>query len=211
MKKIHSTTQDFTDIVSIDKDMVLFKNGNVCAVLEISPVNFYLLTEEEQEARIYAYMSLLNSLSFYIQILIVSKRIDLSFYLKLIDQKISAEKSPRILEHLKHYKDFIGQLVKGEDLLDKKIYIVIPYSELERGATSQTKTLVTKNPETTALRKANEIIVDKKNQIMTQIQRAGLSSRQLRTEELVKLFYEAFNEESVDIEFQEMDIKNIVI
>lgn len=211
MHKIHSTTQDFIDIVSIDNDMVLFKDGNVCTVLEVYPVNFYLLTEEEQEARIYAYMSLLNSLSFYIQVLIVSKRIDISFYLKIIDQKISAERNPQILKHLKNYKDFIAQLVKGEDLLDKKIYIVVTFSELELGATSQTRSLVTKGTESGILKKANEVIVDKKNQIMTQIQRAGLTCRQLRTEELVKLFYEQFNGESVDMEFQEMDIKNIVI
>ena len=70
--KIHSTTQDFTDILDIVEDIVLFKGKNACCVLEVSSVNFFLLSADEQNAIIYVYMSLINSLSFAIQILIVS-------------------------------------------------------------------------------------------------------------------------------------------
>ena len=134
--KIHSTTQDFTDILDIVEDIVLFKGKNACCVLEVSSVNFFLLSADEQNARIYGYMSLINSLSFAIQILIVSKRIDMGNYLKLLDQKIDNLQNPKMKEHLAMYRQFIDELVKNEGLLDKKIYIVVPYSYLESSMTA---------------------------------------------------------------------------
>src|SRR3989344_5429732 len=99
-KKIHSTTQDFTEIVDISDDVVFFKGGNTCMVAEVSSVNFFLLSNDEQNARLYGYMSLLNSLSSYIQILIVSRRVDMGKYQKLLDDKISSVKNPKIAEQL---------------------------------------------------------------------------------------------------------------
>lgn len=132
-KKIHSTTQDFTEIVDISDDVVFLKGGNACMVAEASSVNFFLLSSDEQNARLYGYMSLLNSLSSVLQILIVSRRIDLGSYLKLIEDKITNIKNPKIAEQLSLYKDFIKDLIKGEGLLDKKIYIVVPFTQLELG------------------------------------------------------------------------------
>src|SRR3990167_898355 len=110
--KIHSTTQDFIEIVDISDDIVFFKSGYACMVIEVSSVNFFLLSADEQNARIYGYMSMLNSLSFPIQIMIVSKRIDLAAYLGLLDQKITSVANPRIKEHLQLYKEFIQELIK---------------------------------------------------------------------------------------------------
>lgn len=210
-QKIHSTTQDFTEIIDLKDNIVFFKGGNACAVLEVSSINFYLLSTDEQNARMYAYVSLLNSLSFYIQILIISKKIDLSAYLKMLDEKVANEKNPKILEYLKHYQNFIHDLVKGEELLDKKIYIVVPFSQLELGAIAGAQKTLSKEEKNISEQKMKEVIVTKKNQILTQIQRLGLQARQLETDELVKLFYEIFNEDIINFDFQERDVKNIIL
>ena len=39
--KIHSTTQDFTEIVDIIDDVVLFKGKNAASILEVGSVNFF--------------------------------------------------------------------------------------------------------------------------------------------------------------------------
>ena len=52
-KRIHSTTQDFTEIVDISDDIVFLKGGNACMIAETSSVNFFLLSQDEQNARIY--------------------------------------------------------------------------------------------------------------------------------------------------------------
>lgn len=205
--KIHSTTQDFTEVVDIVDDIVLLKGKNACSVLDVSSVNFFLLSQDEQNARIYGYMSLLNSLSFQFQILIISKRIDLSAYLKLLEQRIGSVQNARVSEHLTYYRDFIQTLVKGEQLLDKKIYIVIPFSPLELGPVAGTST---KNKEN-FVTQVRAVIDTKRGNLMTQIERVGLMSRILRGEELAELFYEVFNQEQVNLDFDSGDIKNVIL
>ena len=69
-KKIFSTTQEHLDIADIKDDVVILKNGSAVAVLETTAINFDLLSIREQDAAIAAFSSLLNSLSFPIQITI---------------------------------------------------------------------------------------------------------------------------------------------
>ncbi len=207
-KKVHSTTQDFTEIVDISDDIVFLRGGNACMVAEVSSVNFFLLSQDEQNARIYGYMSLLNSLSSFIQILIVSRRVDLGNYIKLIDDKIETTSNAKIGEQLVLYRDFVRDLVKGEGLLDKKIYVVIPFSQLELGVANATGTGSKKVP---LNERVKSTLISKRNNVINQIERMGLTSRPLSTDELIKLYYELFNQEFVTLDFNSQDIKNVII
>ncbi len=214
--KIHSTTQDFTDILDIVEDIVLFKGKNACCVLEVSSVNFFLLSADEQNARIYGYMSLINSLSFAIQILIVSKRIDMGNYLKLLDQKIDNLQNPKMKEHLAMYRQFIDELVKNEGLLDKKIYIVVPYSYLESsvtamGGTPQGQKTRQQSAGGPFAEQAKNALISKRAVVQAQVERMGLAARPLAHEELIKLYYELFNNDSITVDFDSQDIKNVIV
>lgn len=203
--KIHSTTQGFTEVQDI-KDGVLFLKGNTAAViLEVSSVNFYLLSTDEQNARVYGFMSFLNSLSFAIQIFVVSKKVDMTDYLAMLDTKIQSATNPRFSEHLVMYKQFIQELVKGEDLLDKKIYVVIPFSSLEMGAVG------TNNKKLTLQDRMRDGLMSKQNSIIGQIQRMGLTARPLESSEVAKILYELYNQETVSLDFQSGDVKNIIL
>lgn len=209
-KDIKSTTQNFTEIVDIVDDVVLLKNKRACMLIDVSSVNFFLLSADEQNARVYGYMSLINSLSFAIQILIVSKKIDMKGYVDNLDKKISTTQQPQIKEHLMYYKEFIQELVKGEGLLDKKIYIVIPYSYLEGGAATSSQ------PGKAATRlsfgdQAKAALLSKASVVMAQIERMGLAPRKLSHEELIKVFYELLNDDIINLNFDSKDIKNVII
>lgn len=202
MAKIKSSTQDFIEITDIVDDVIHLKNRTACSLLEVSSVNFFLLSQDEQNARIYGYMSLINSLSFAIQIVIVSKKIDMTAYISSLDHKITITQNPRISEHLTMYRDFIQELVKGEGLLDKKTYVVIPFSSLELGPSTGKKDYNAKVAETIASKRTN---------IATQIERIGLSSRVLKAEELARVFFELFNQSSLNVDFTNSDVKNIIL
>src|SRR3989344_5409680 len=103
MSKIKSSTQSFIEIENIKDDVVFLKGRSACSVLEVSSVNFFLLSQDEQNARIYGYMSLLNSLTFALQVVVVSKKIDLSAYISSLEHKISTTTNTRVSEHLKLY------------------------------------------------------------------------------------------------------------
>ena len=208
--KIHSTTQDFTEIVDISDDIVFFKGGYTNMVMEVSSVNFYLLSQDEQNARIYGYMSLLNSLSSAIQILIVSRRIDLGNYIKLIEEKLGNVLNQKIKEQLTLYRDFIKDIIKGEGLLDKKIYVVIPFSQLELGLIPAAQTQ-NDHKNLTLNERIKSGLLSKRNNIATQIERMGLVARPLATNELIKLYYELYNQEFITLDFNSNDIKNVIL
>jgi len=57
-----ASTQEHLDIESIREDLVILKDGTFSLVLQTTAVNFDLLSEPEQDAKIMAFGQLLNSL-----------------------------------------------------------------------------------------------------------------------------------------------------
>src|SRR3972149_7417374 len=112
---IRSSTQRFTEIETIDHDIILFSDGSCSMVIGATAVNFGLLSEKEQDAIIYAYAGLLNSLSFPIQILIQTKHKDISAYLKLLEEQEGRQRNPKLTQSIHGYRLFIASMVKGKD------------------------------------------------------------------------------------------------
>lgn len=203
--KIQSTTQGFTEVQDIKDGILYLKGNNASCILEVSSVNFYLLSTDEQNARVYGFMSFLNSLSFAIQIFVISKKVDMTDYLAMLNKKIQDATNPKFTEHLVMYQQFIQELVKGEDLLNKKIYVVIPFSSLELGAIGTT------NKKQTLQERMRDGLISKQNSIIGQIQRMGLSARVLESSEVAKVLYELYNQETVSLDFQSGDVKNLIM
>ena len=80
------STKQHLDIAEIRDNIVVLKDGTVRAVLFCSSVNFALKSEEEQQALISAYVSLLNSLEYPLQIVIQSRKLSIDTYLKNLEE-----------------------------------------------------------------------------------------------------------------------------
>lgn len=194
---IRDSTQKFTEIVDIDHDLVLFRDGSAALVIATTAVNFGLLSEKEQDAIIYSYAGLLNSLSFPIQILIQTKHKDISAYLKLLEDQESRQTNPKLTHSIHGYRLFVASMVKEKDVLDKKFYIVIPFSSIELGVSSS----ILFSPKKSGLpyeksyifEKAQMVLAPKKDQIVRLLARVGLKATQLSSDALVKLFFSMYN------------------
>lgn len=198
-QKIRSSTQKFTEIIDIIDNIVISSSGNASLIIGVTSINFALLSKEEQDAKVFAYASLLNSLSFPLQIFIRSKRIDISSYLKLLDQEIKRTQNQILESRIRLYRDFIQELVKVNTVLDKKFYIVISYSYLEAGIMSVKGTLKKDSFQKNAFAEAAKTGLDlKAKSIHSQLKGLGLLAKTLEKEELTKLFYEIYNEGVVE-------------
>lgn len=199
---IRATTQEQLPIEDIKENLVILKDGSAAMVLSVSSVNFDLLSEREQEATIYAYGALLNSLTFPIQLLILSKKKDISSYLDLLEkQEAQKAGSPLLKNLINSYRKFVAEMVKKNNVLDKKFYVVIPFSALELGVTSSLTSLIKPGralpfPKEHILQKALVSLVPKKDHLIKLFARLGLTAKQLESKELVKLFYEIYNGQS---------------
>ena len=209
--KTQSTTQDHLDILDIQGDLILLKNGNAALVLETTSVNFDLLSEREQDSMISAYASMLNSLSFPIQLVVRSRKLDLSNYLVWIDEqaRTTTAANPYLKEKISSYKDFIVSLVQKGEVLDKRFYVVIPHFEgvsISISRPSFLDFLMGRKPKAPRINKA--AILDraktdldpKRDHLVKQLDRLGIKAKQLTTPELIGIFYEIYNPEAARVQ-----------
>lgn len=181
-----NTTQQHLSIADIQDNILILKNGGGALVLQVSAVNFGLLSDREQMAIIYAFAQMLNSLSFSIQIVIISERLNITSYLILLDKARKAQTNPLLSQMIVDYKNFIQSTVKENDVLDKKFYIVIPLFSLELGLIASKDSLE---------QKIKTILLPRRDQIIRQLSRVGLKATQLERQKLIAVFYNIYNGE----------------
>lgn len=209
------STQKFIELESINEDIVILRSGGACLIVEVQASNFALLSSEEQDTKIYAYASMLNSLSHPIQILIRNKKIDISQYINLLNAQIdkatstalhpsvTPEQNQSLVTQMQLYRDFIQELVKVNEVLDKKFYIILTFSALEQGvsaATNMAKKGVNQKDAFFTSAKAN--LHSKAESLLSQLDRMSLRAKILDNKELIQLFYDIYNhleDESTDI------------
>ena len=187
-----SRTQDFVPVQDVQNSMVISKNGSVAMIIQTSAVNFDLLSENEQMAIIGSFAGLLNSLSFSIQIVIRSKKLDISSYLEKLVKAEAEQTSPLLKKLMQNYRSFVSSVIRENEVLDKQFYVIISISSLEVGMLNSTS-----NREL-FLQKALTSLTPRRDHIMRQLGRIGLKATQLDDEKLVKLFYDWYNEPVFD-------------
>lgn len=195
-----ASTQEHLDVADVRDDTVLLKSGGACAIIRTTAVNFGLLSETEQDAIIYAYAGFLNSLSFPIQILIQSKKMDITSYLELIKQQALKQTNSSLKGQIEKYQSFIASIIQENKILDKSFYIVVPFSPLELGIKGGTTSLFGGSSKVNysaaqMLDKAKTSLAPRKDNICRLLNRMGLKAEPLSTTELIKLFYEIYNPE----------------
>lgn len=194
---IKSTTQIFTEIESIEQNIILYIDGSCSLVISASAVNFGLLSEREQDSIITAYAGLLNSLSFPIELLIRTQHKDVTAYLRLLEDQERKQTNPKLAKSIHDYRIFVAATVKEKDVLDKKFYIVIPFSSLELGASasvffgSKKRGLPFQKPY--IFEKALAALNPKRDHVLRLLNRLGLQARQLTNEQLVRLLFITYN------------------
>jgi len=199
MAKRLASTQQHLDIYDIEQGLVILKNGGARLVLSCTAVNFNLLSEIEQDAIIAAYSALLNSLSFPIQVVIRSKKMDISFYLDKL-KAVEGEQTNRFLKkRIASYRHYVEQLISKNEVLDKSFYVIIPYQEailtasenpLKKLFSKQGKVILNKSA---VLKKAKVQLEPKREHLIKQFNKIGIRAQQLNTQELIELFYDIYN------------------
>jgi hypothetical protein len=207
---IRASTQSFTEVETIDHDVAMFTDGSCAVVVTATAVNFGLLSEKEQDAIIFAYAGLLNSLSFPIEILIRTQHKDVTAYLKILEDGEKKQKNPKLAASMHAYRQFVAATVKEKDVLDKKFYIVLPFSYLELG-TSASVLIGGGNrkrglpfPKPYIFERALTVLTPKKDHIIRLLNHIGLQAKQLNNEQLIRLFFEIYNQGAPPLDTTQM-------
>ena len=202
-KKPGVPAQKFLDIAEIRENLVILKDGTLRSVLLVSSINFSLKSLDEQNAIVQAYMQFRNSLDFPIQIVIQSRRMNIDNYMAQLDEQRKTIENDLLKRQINDYQDFIKQLVKLGDIMQKRFYVVVPLDPATDQGTTQ-KGFFQRLGEIlspTVAGKLSEKKFEKQkfdlslrvNQIIGGLSSMSLNAIQLDTQSLIELFYTVYN------------------
>ena len=125
MQKALFTVQKWIPYEEIyDNGIIKMKDNSFVKIIKISPINFNLKSNLEKEAILNSYKLFLKTCNFDIQILIQSKKEDLSKHISKI-KKINNEKKEKIKNYSENYIKYIEEKNKKSKSSSKNYYIII--------------------------------------------------------------------------------------
>ena len=196
-----SSTQEHIPFEEITNDLVLLKDGSVSLVLEVSAVNFQLLSEKEQEAKIKAFGDLLNSVTFPLQVVIHTEKKDVRKYISWLESQLKKAINPALRSQIALYIEYISKLVKKFNVLQKTFYVVVPYispiikkeSFSDKFKEAMGKKVSQLGDTSQLIERAKIKLGPRRDHVQKQLTRMGVTSRQLTTPELIALFHRIYN------------------
>lgn len=204
-KKFHNLagTQAHLPIGEIHDDLIVLKNGGLRSVLRTSSINFNLKSEQEQKAILYSYQGFLNTLSFPIQIIVRSKKLDIDVYLEKLKSTGEKQENSLLQKQTFEYIDYIQKLVEYADIMEKDFLVVVPFDPYRAQKISAIgkllQSLKGKDSVSDLLQRKNEFnelrknLNQRVNTVKSGLENCGLKIKQLKTKELIELYYETYN------------------
>ena len=107
--------------------IIKLKNNSYLKIIKIIPINFNLKSELEKEAVLNSYKIFLKTCQFDIQILIQSKKENLSKNISKIQKNNLNEKNNKILNYKNKYINFINEINIDKKSSSKNFFIIIKH------------------------------------------------------------------------------------
>jgi hypothetical protein len=204
-----NSTQNTLQVSEIRDGVVIMNDGSFRAVIICKSINFDLMSPQERESVEFAYQGFLNSLYFPVQIFVRSQKVDLRPYLERLD-KIRTEQDNMLLGLLmEDYIAFLADIAQQTNIMDKKFYLIVKFPDEGdnlRNTFKPSTSFMTGAVELFSKNKAPHVVIDEsvlenaktelKNRVqavMQGLRECGVQSIPLDTQELIELYYDAYN------------------
>ena len=190
------STQDFLEFDQLKDNIIILKNKGLRMILMVSSLNFALKSADEQNAILYQFQNFLNSLDFSAQIIIQSRRLNMTGYLdklKVIEEK---EKNELMKVQVSEYRNFISQIIDNGSIMQKTFYVVVPFSISE----NREKKNIAKIPQLTQeeFERAKSQLLQRVEFVVLGLRSAGLDSVPLTNLEIAELFWSLHHPEEAE-------------
>lgn len=194
------STQKFLDFAEIREDTVIMKDGTLRAIIMVSSINFALKSEEEQNAIIAGYVNFLNTISFPVQIVIQSRKLDIDGYIERLQTFQQNQKNELLKMQIAEYIDYIQELIEIGNIMTKKFYIVIPYNPLsdkQKGFFQRFLELFKAAKyiriSERRFQQRKKELVQRVNHVIDSLASIGLKAVVLDTQGIIELLYNTYN------------------
>jgi hypothetical protein len=180
------------EIKEVKDGVLVLPNQEYRMVIETSSVNLELKSEDEQDVLIDSYQNFLNSLSIPLQILIRVREVDIDSYLEKIQTEKTHEKEKVYKLQIDNYTEFVGKLVSGNKILQRRFYVIIPYKNLDH---------------TKDFSVIKEHIHLQRDIVVRALEKLGMKTNVLDSLEILDLFYGFYNPSQVKTQ----ELKNQIL
>ena len=199
-----SSTQSFLEIDQIREGLLVLKNQSLRAVMMVSSLNFALKSEEEQSAIISAFQSFLNSLDFSCQIVIQSRKLNITGYLDKIKELEAKQENELLRIQTSEYHDFIQGLVSGGTIMSKSFFVVILFNILEAKVVVSPIKLFKSSTNPSPLtedefQRCKSQLWQRMEFVALGLRRCGLQAMPLTTPELIELFWSLHHPKEAEV------------
>lgn len=200
-------TQEFVPIKEIRDGIVVLKDGSMRAVLLASSINFALKSQEEQQSVIYQFQNFINSINFSIQIFVQSRRLDITPYINLLEDRIKDQSGELMKTQTREYIDFVRGLTESVNIMTKSFFVVVPFSptiinqknSAISGFFGSKKSKKQADEEEFLRFEEYKSQLQQRTSVIEQgLIRCGIRTAQLGTEEAIEFFYKLFNPGTVE-------------
>lgn len=189
------SSQDLVPIKEVRDGVVIMKDGSLRTVIMASSVNFSLKSIEEQQSIIFQFQNFLNSLNFDIEIVVQSRKFDISPYINILENKQKEQTNDLLKIQTKEYIQFIRTFTEQYDIMTKNFFVVIPYSPLNinvgKGIFKKDKDK--KDDEVGNFETSRSQLEQRVGVVQQGLVGCGVRVLQLGTEELIEVYYQLFN------------------
>lgn len=203
------STQNSLLISEVRDGIVIMNDGTFRAVIMCKSINFDLMSPQEREAVEFSFQGFLNSLYFPIQIFIRSQKVDLRPYLQKLDAVRSQQDNMLLALLMEDYIAFLSDISQQTNIMDKRFYVVIQYPDPDenlKSALRQSTGFFSGIAQLVSPNNTSQITIDEKvlenaktelrNRVqaaMQGLQQCGVQSLPLDTQELIEMYYDAYN------------------
>lgn len=193
-----SATQEFVPIKEIRDGVVILKTGQMNAVLLASSINFALKSADEQEAILLQFQGFLNTLDFSIQVYVQSRKLDIRPYLEQLAGREADQYNDLMRIQLREYMEFIRTFTSEVDIMAKNFFVIVPYTPINADVRANLKSIIGGKGAATTLDPLRfdeyRSQLDQRVSVVEQgLNRIGVKTIPLATEELTELYYHIFN------------------
>ncbi len=198
-----ATTQQFLEIEQIKEGTIVLKNKALRGVIMVSSSNFALKSEDEQNATLYQFQSFLNSLDFSIEIIVQSRRLNITGYLDKLKKLEKTQEIELLKVQTEDYRKFIKELIGGGAIMSKNFFVTVPFALIEipslrpkKGSSAQ-QAAITLTKE--RFRQAKSQLWQRMEFVALGLRRCGLQCVPLSTTELIELFWSLYHPEEAEV------------
>ena len=118
--------QKWLNVKEIYENSIILNSGQQLSILKVAPINFNLKSRLEQSSILNSYKVFLKNLNSEIQIVISSKKTDVSTHLDEILK--NTKENPQIDEMSRDYIELVNSIIEEKGTITKEFYIVIKNS-----------------------------------------------------------------------------------